>query len=327
MASERKTLIVFDTNKIRQTIAGGATYGSFDLSAEFKSLTAFIKDNNLTALIDIAIPRIVLDELLKQKIDQYCSDLSNLSLIMKRLSEIPGVDFSHIVLPAREFDCKLHLQPLIGKFINDNGIKLINLPEGKLVEIFKAIQERAIAQRPPFKGGDKGFKDTVAWESLLNYDKLADYDKVIFISDDKIFNEQCKEEFEVTAKRFISMNSSVELAITELGKDYQESIEKNKFIRLAESDYFKDYLSNETAGLRTIEINGVDIEISDLRIVNHFESVEYLKESEVEITPVIISSIKGKAKINGNEEEVNIKAKTYLDDAMGIDSIEFEISE
>jgi hypothetical protein len=61
MISNLKTLIVFDTNKLRSTIRGGTSYGSFEFSNEFNEISSFINEKKLSEFVDIAIPRIVIE--------------------------------------------------------------------------------------------------------------------------------------------------------------------------------------------------------------------------------------------------------------------------
>ena len=59
MGSEKRTLIVFDTNKLRSVIKGGPSYGSFEFSKEFGQISDFIKEVKLADFVNIAIPRII----------------------------------------------------------------------------------------------------------------------------------------------------------------------------------------------------------------------------------------------------------------------------
>lgn len=329
MASEQKTLIVFDTNKLRSTSDGGLSYGSFDFSSEFNEIKSFIEKKGLSDFIHIGVPRLAIDELLKQKIEQYSKDIDDISKIENRLSGIPETDFSNVSLPDTNFDCKNHLKPLMEKFTQDNGIIIIDILEDKLGYIFKEIMRRAIEREPPFrqskKSSDAGFKDTVIWEALLNYENLDDYDKVIFVSRDSDFNENCIEEFKSKAKKHFSISPSGGFVIKEIETDYQPLIERKEWSNFVDTDYFKDHISTFLSGVDKIPIDDNEYALEKREIINYIDSIEHLEEEETGISTIIISLVKSTVKIDNNEKEVFLKVKTYLDDTRGIQDAELEV--
>lgn len=327
MSSEQKTLIVFDTSKLRATIRGGPSYGSFEFSKEFKELQSSIVQKGLSNYIDIGVSRLVLEELQNQKIEQYTEDIKNISDIRIRLSELPGVDFTLLRLPDTTFDCQKHLNPLLKNFIWDNRIIIIDTPDDKSGYLFKEIIKRAVEKTPPFRKGksDAGFKDTVSWMSLLNYENLDNYDKVIFVSKDSDFNEKCKFEFEEKIKKHICISTSVNFVISEIEEDYKHFIEKKEVIDFANTDYFKDHISKFLFELDKIPIESNEYTLEKTRVVNYSESIEDLEEDETDIATIIVSSVKGTVKIDNIEKDMAIRVKTYLDDTKGILDTDFEV--
>lgn len=324
MVSELKTLIVLDTNKLRYTQAGGISYSKFEFSKEFQNLKSFIDNNNLSEVIHIAVPRIVLQELMKQKIEQYNDDLNRFSQITQRLTGIPNVKLNNICLPSEDFDCQNHLVPLLDAFIIKQGILIIDLPENEQGNILKKTIQRAIERQAPFKQSDTGFKDVIVWESIINYPELDQYDKVILITGDSGFNDHCKSEFEQNINKYISIQSSTELAIIDLNKDYEDLIKRNEPFASISRDYFRDYINGKISKLNSVSIDGEDRNVNDLGVVNYFDSVEEPGEDEEDIAKIIISSIKGIAIIDEKRKNILIKASTYLDDGNGIIDTDFE---
>ena len=94
----RKTLIVFDTNRLRQVISDGPAYHTFSFGAEFERLKSFLRDNGLDISVSLATTRMTLSELLKQKTDQFKSDKVDLKSIIERMSALPGVNFGTVQL-------------------------------------------------------------------------------------------------------------------------------------------------------------------------------------------------------------------------------------
>ena len=64
---------------------------------------------------------------------------------------------------------------------------------------YQSIVRRAFAKRPPFEGkdkkSDKGFKDALLWESILEFMAGHDSAKIIFYSKDNIFGNELESEF------------------------------------------------------------------------------------------------------------------------------------
>jgi len=332
MASDNKTLIVFDTNKLRQVLRGSPSYGSFDFGVAFNKIKEFIESNKLRDVIDIGIPDISVQELVQQKVEQYCQDCKEFQNIVSRLSQLPDTDFSGIRMPSQGFECESYLQPSIEDFFNDNDIKVIKLPEESYADIFKEVMTRAVKRQPPFKNSKKssdiGFKDVVLWETLLSYE-ISEYSKVLFITEDKVFHDRrCKEEFEEKKERTILIHQSAELVITELEQSYADIIEKNKFIEFTSKDYFRDYVQDELSKWHQITIDGHEWTIKGWKVLNYLDNVEYPNEDETTSDWVVITT---KIELNISDKSVTKRIitglKTYLDDVMGIRGSEIEIAE
>jgi hypothetical protein len=64
---------------------------------------------------------------------------------------------------------------------------------------FDSIVKRAFEKRPPFEGSeggsDKGFKDALLWESILEYNSIHQELNMILYSSDKLFCDELIHEF------------------------------------------------------------------------------------------------------------------------------------
>ena len=87
----------------------------------------------------------------------------------------------------------------------------INIVEIKNVS-FKNILKRAINKNKPFVGengnSDKGFKDAVLWENIIEYAKKSENKKFILLTKNiQDFPKELEDEFEnVTNKRIEIVN-------------------------------------------------------------------------------------------------------------------------
>jgi len=325
-----KTLIILDTNKIRSTNLGGASYGSFEFGSEFNSLSSYIKDRGLSEFIKIAIPNVALQELLQQKVEQYSEDIQAISGMKSRLSELPGVDFSRLSLPGTGFDCTEHLKPRMQDFVQSSELAVIDIEEEKSGHILKEVLKRAIERRPPFKKGKKssdvGFKDVMIWESILHYGSYKDYDKVILFTGDSDFDEKCKLEFESKVKKEIVITPSMDFLRVTIDDDYASLIQSKEWRDFVKTDYFKSYFEAEMSKLEYVTINGMECKVIPAKVVNYLDEVEEPEGGEeTEFSIVLLSALKGTVEIDGGEREVDIKARTFLDDAKGIQYTEFGV--
>ncbi|SRR6266566_3492646 len=323
-----KTLVIFDTNKVRSTLSGSPSYGSFEFGSEFDSLKSYIKDNGLSEFVDLAIPSVAIEEVLQQKIEQFSQDMRSVSQIKSRLSELPGVDFSKVSLPDSSFDCKQHLNPLMASFIRNKEFAVIDIAEDRFGHILKEVLKRAIERRSPFRRGknstDMGFKDVLIWESLLNYDNYDRYDKVILFTGDSGFDDDCKIEFESRLKKEILITPSSQFLQSEIEEDYADIIQNKEWRDFVNTDYFRSYFDNELSKLEYVTVSGIEYKVIRASVIGYLDGVEKPDENEeTDTATILVASVKGILEMDGDQKEVDIKARTYLDDAKGIQSTEF----
>ena len=322
-----KTLIILDTNKIRSTHSGGASYGSFEFGAEYNDLKSYIREKGLSEFIEIAIPGVAIQELLQQKVEQYSRDVQHISEIQSRLSELPGVSFSGVTLPATGFDCKEHLTPRMTDFIRNSALTVIDIKEQKFGHTLKAVLRRAIERQPPFRIGknsaDIGFKDVMIWESILNYGYNT-YDKVILFTGDSGFNEKCKAEFESKVRKPMVITPLMESLQAEIEKDYAFLIENKEWRDFVATDYFRSYFDGELSKLKYVTVDGIERKVVRVTVVNYLDDVEEPEDSEdTGISIVLVASLKGTVEIDGHPKEVDIRARIFLDDAKDFQYTEF----
>jgi hypothetical protein len=322
-----KTLIIFDTNKVRATNSGGASYGSFEFGSEFNELKSYVKGKGLSEFIDTAIPGVAVQELLQQKAEQYSEDIKDITGIKSRLSELPGVDFSRVSMPATDFDCKGHLNPKMAESIRTNEFTVMDIEEKKFGHILKEVLRRAIERRSPFrisgKAADIGFKDVMIWESILNYGKYDNYDKVILFTGDSGFDKECKAEFESKIRKELVITPLMEALQAEIEKDYASLIQNKKWRDFVATDYFKSHLNNEMSKLDNVTVDGIARKLVGISVVSYLDGVEEPEDGE-ETDTILVALLKGTIEIDGTPKGVDIRARTYLDDTKGIQYTEFE---
>ena len=114
----------------------------------------------------------------------------------------------------KDFDYSKYYKEIFRDFI---------LSQNSIVEIMPisckldSIIERAINKRQPFEGkekqSDKGFKDAVIWESLLQYKRNNPGNKLVYYSCDKRFSDELKIEYKKIFNEEIEIISTEEAAL------------------------------------------------------------------------------------------------------------------
>lgn len=158
--------IVFDTNILRSFHEGGEL-GMFNL----KALPIFLKEHTELRNVRLAVPEMVLREMAQQDLEDVERHVKQIEDASKALRGI-GVRVSQ----------NLHKLGYLRKIkathkaaIKEHGIEVLPIPKLDQADII----ERATTGKKPFASrgqkkecGDKGFKDAVIWQTLLQDAKI-----------------------------------------------------------------------------------------------------------------------------------------------------------
>lgn len=326
MSFEEKTLIVFDTNFLVIFEGRGVKYSSFEFNSSFDEIKDFINLYNLSEKVILAIPKMVIEEMKKRKLFYYKIDCISL--------ESKFIPFANLIrtslsLPKTDPDYKKFLQDLIDEYLKKIEIKIIEYPRNKC---FQDIIRRAIEKKKSFivtkHSSDSGFKDVVIWESILNYEKIEEYTKVIFLTNDNnAFNDECVNEFESKLKKNIIILNSKEKIFKELSKNYNIIEKEYKHLKFAKESYFRAYLDLEFSNKNFIKINDNKLKIIEYKIIDQCISLEKEEDEFNKKTGFYI--INSKIAIYYNKNDIKKKfqfiAKTTIDDVNGIQNIDYDL--
>jgi|GEM_PF-6868285 len=239
--SYKKTLVVFDTNTLRNIMDGEPRYDSFKFGGGFDNLIDFINTNNLNKYLNLAITEITLKELIKQKKIRYNKDITDLKKIINRVSHLETVLIPDISLPDKEFDIENYLSPKVESFLKDNKISIIKLKNKDKTKIFSILIEKALELTSPFKDNGKGFKDAIILETLLHDDCLKKYDNFFLITNDDEFNK-CITQINNCNKEIIT---SIAFLIEKIKNLYYHEILENKYNLIISDNYFIQQMKQE----------------------------------------------------------------------------------
>ena len=191
--------LIFDTNVLFQKYDKKADFTTFSFNSTFKNVIDMVNQLDIYEQVTIVIPEVTWNEMKKQivdahqkKVDEYKSYITKWILPEFSISEIKIDDYIEYI--TKEIDTyKSEIQSGI------NNIMVLPIPSDNR---FKGIVQRAFDKAPPFggkeKNSDKGFKDVLIWESILELTFSHKYANILFYTKDKGFKEILKEEFQET---------------------------------------------------------------------------------------------------------------------------------
>jgi len=317
MSYKLKTLIVFDTNSLRSTDAGEVAYSFFAFGRPFQVIEEFIVEKSLADDIHIAIPTWAIEELKDQKQRQYKTDIVEFEKLAKRLSGLPHI--GEIVLPEVEFDCAAYVGVKATEYLDTKSIKLLEIKQEIADAVLRSMMVRVMKdenKKAPFahsgKYKDAGFKDNVVWESLMNFDEVANYDKIIFLSKDGDY-KNCEAEFKEKWQKHISILKDENNVLVDVKKDYGNYIDERVIHDFAQTEYFRNYLNDELKAKTSIIVEDKEYAIENFSIVDACVNVDRLPPNEEEVENIVVSSaIKVFYSIGDEKKEEIVQGLTVL---------------
>ncbi|MBN8701868.1 MAG: hypothetical protein J0M08_02315 [Bacteroidetes bacterium] len=149
MSYKLKTLIVFDTNVLREMHGKEVAYSKFSFGKAYEELNSFINENGLAGDVVLTVSTMVIEELKNQKKRAYVQDVNDLKEIVKRLVGLPHIAKNSITIPDENFDCEIFVEENAKKFIEENGINtLIYKDEHSTSILSNMIKKVATVDKP-----------------------------------------------------------------------------------------------------------------------------------------------------------------------------------
>ena len=188
--------LIFDTNALFQKYERKANFTAFSFNATFDNVIDMINQLDIYNQVTVAIPSVVWNEMEKQIIEKHDELLSNFKTTIKnkRFPEYSISENSTINYPEYIKTKITEYKKEISRGLN----KVIEIPIASSNR-FESIVNRAFSKLPPFEGkdkkSDKGFKDALLWESVLEFALKHRNSKIIYYSKDNAFGEFLLKEF------------------------------------------------------------------------------------------------------------------------------------
>lgn len=285
--------------------------------------------------INLYIPEIVVKELEQKFIDDTETSINKIEREHKKLKKIVQDKFDLSVPKLR--DIQVAYTEKVQYLIESHKLIIIPIPSINAVELI----DRAVKRIPPFEGEDKGFRDAMIIESVIEYGVSNTIQSFVFIAFDKIFENGAIAE----AAKSKGIDFRLEKSISDVNKELfdllgtlqQEAIKEQEKRALAllktKNDEINEYLRTnfEIADYEIVGLHGIPLRLVDIELVNIESAVLEEKEdnrrgisfvAEVSITMLVRSFGLGfgvprirKFKI-GEGESTEIDTKQLINDLL-----------
>ena len=180
--------IVIDTNIINY---GSNNFMIAQFSSKLDDIIRSLESTDNYQDIKILLPLIVVQELYQHQLSNY----------QKRVDALKGLK-----IPGLDYNQENNYPAMLTQFFDDTIANLTNRTlQTEVLEypkntVLPNIIERALSKRAPFEGedktSDKGFKDVILWESLLEYKRQHRNDTLIlFTSDTRLCCPSLENEY------------------------------------------------------------------------------------------------------------------------------------
>ena len=321
--------LIFDTNVLFQAYEKKADFTSFSFNATYKNVIDMINQLDIYDQVILGIPSVVWNEMENQIIEKHDELLLNFkTTITKRafpeysIHENPTINYpEYIKTKIKEYK----------EEISGGLNEVIEVPIASNNR-FESIINRAFSKLPPFEGknkkSDKGFKDALLWESVLEFALKCPKSKIIYYSKDNAFGEFLRKEFvESVADSTLFICKNEDEVKTRLEK-WSKEIDKYSYQTIEDFDEDKeivDWLNSEDFRVQIIDRDYGLIEkgrfitstITHLICIDNIECLNSdndQKEYYVEVVLRFVYEFKDGGK---TEENINVGIKIrMLDDAI-----------
>jgi len=192
----KEYFVIFDTNALYHTYDKRADFSTFSFNSTYDNVVDLINQLDIYEQVVIVIPAVVWKEMERHIISAH-------QLKVKEFREkVAKLHFPEIAIEDKgSIDYPKFIHPIIDEYrenLSSNINKVIELPLASEAR-YQSILRRAFEKRPPFEGkdkkSDKGFKDALLWESILEFTAQHDTANIIYYSQDSAFGCELQEEF------------------------------------------------------------------------------------------------------------------------------------
>lgn len=257
-------------------------------NSRIKEVFDFLKSNKVTT-VSLCVPKLVFDERVTQRVAQVENQFLKMNSALRNLKIFGIINIKEKAFKKEKFQKK----------INENALKTIKrykikeIPTANIEQ--EVLMQRALQKTAPFYGrgkGDKGFKDTLMWLSLLKDAKNKQgCNYILFTNDESGFDQEiCEKEFKEYSsadffvikefsvlKVFLDEKLKLDLELKELYRNIEQEIlslqgtitaEVGRYINNEPLSFYSTYSTRSYHGLISGEEDDGNFNFHSLDIHN-----------------------------------------------------------
>lgn len=303
-----KTYIIFDTNILH--LRSYNDFSKFVFHQIYEEIQGKIERHDVVKNFELLVPEITIQELFQQQLKAFVENIYLLKDAYSNCQQLYEIDLKI----DDSFQYEPYLIKMRHQYLSSKDINILPIcNENK----FSNIVNRALNKKAPFEGrdkkSDKGFKDALIWESILEF-ASENEGEYIFITNDKGFQQDLIKEFEQVTHKSISFYNKDERQKLDL---HIEKYSEEKIIRMklktVQSNieiYFEDFLESiKSKALNNIQVNGTGCTVTECNLINEIIDLNEIGEN------IYKFKVNGKIKAGkvGLSYELNIAMDILVD--------------
>lgn len=319
MSYNNKVLIITDSNFLYSKHDKKADFNIFQFNSNFENLRSAIEASNLEEKIVLGISDVVLEELMIQKLESHERQISTIKHL---INDFAFPNYNMHKLEDNKFNYLEYLRDKKDVYINSLNkgvIEYIIIPIPNQIR-FSSIIKRAFEKRPPFEGvngkSDKGFKDALFWESILELKLRNDIsDVIVCTSDKRMINNELITEYS-------KVNQTVNLNIVSIEKVFSiiQLITENEGSTYIKGNFDEDIKSFIESNLEWRDEIPFSFYLEDLNNSGYLKSynIELINEVSTNNYSVVMTLTINVTDANKNSFSKKVKYMLNLRYAEGI---------
>ncbi len=336
--NKKDFFIIFDTNTLFHSYDKRGDFTSFYFNKTFDNIVEMVAKLDIYSYVTLVVPTTVWNEMTEHIIEAHSEKLKNFeNSFAKHI--FPDFD----VVKKDIGDYSLYISPIIDKYrknLASDITKVIEMPIAG-PHRYDSIVQRAFQKLPPFGGkekkSDKGFKDALLWESILDFTTQHINSEIIFYSKDNIFGDFLLEEFKQifpdTGFCLCKNEDEIKQKLENWAKgidiySYQpldNYIEEKPLIDWINSKDFLDQLTEQCTEL-TIKnrlMKNSTISLSNYSNIQHYASDQFGTQYTLDATLQIVYTLNGGAFVSENIA-VQITIQNLLEETFVIEDVSMQ---
>lgn len=279
MSNEKEYWLFFDTNVLFQLYDKKADFNSFSFNSTFENVCDMLSQLDIYERVSVGIPKVVWNEMTQQIIEAHATRVLEFGSYIKKWK------FPEFRVATCDIeDYPNYIKSVVERYKEELEKGLIKITELSLPSAsrFQSVMERAFSKLPPFggkeKNSDKGFKDVLIWESILEFTAQHENANIIFYTKDKGYKDVLVDEFEKLYPNASIAILSAENEIKPVLEEWAKSIDEYSYQPIGEEndvDPFAEWVESPNFVVQLIDHDYGLIPQSALVAETIFKLVDY----------------------------------------------------